>query len=79
MEENGYEPQSTASLVAKAPKDSPKLKRNNQPICKWEKKKTVVPDFTREIGRKWKQMERGLESFVIKKCKTMSEIQQPII
>lgn len=52
MEENGYEPQSTASLVAKAPKDSPKLKRNNQPICKW-KKKTVVPDFTREIGWKW--------------------------
>lgn len=38
MEENGYEPQSMASLVAKAPKNSPKLKRNNQPICKWEKK-----------------------------------------
>lgn len=42
MEENGYEPQSTASLVAKAPKDSPKLKRNNQPICKWEKKKLYL-------------------------------------
>lgn len=31
MEENGYEPQSTASLIVKAPKDSPKT-QEKQPV-----------------------------------------------